>query len=79
MLVKGPLDIKYRNQVMWQMACMPERQWCDVVFYRPGVPVIETIHIERDNDKIAQLEKAVRQFLTTVDYEYQILCKAYPL
>jgi len=78
MLVKGPLDIKYKNQVMWQLACMPERQWCDVVFYRPGVPVIETIRIARDNDKIAQLEKAVQRFLITVDYEYQILCKVYP-
>src|SRR5262245_60465893 len=67
MLIKAPLDVKYKNQVMWQMACMPERQWCDVVFYRPGVPVIETIRVTRDDQKIADLERAVRVFLRDVE------------
>jgi hypothetical protein len=78
MLTKRPLDAKYRNQVLWQMACMPERQWCDVVFYREGIPVIEKVRVERDNEKIAMLERMVKQFLAEVESEYELLCKGYP-
>jgi len=78
MLTKYPLDTKYRNQVMWQMACMPERKWCDVVFYREGIPVIETIRVDRDDEAIALMEREVITFLAEVESEYQLLCKSYP-
>jgi hypothetical protein len=76
MLTAHPLDKKYRDQVTWQMACTG-RKWCDVVFYRDGLP-LEIIRIERDDGAIAQMEQAVRQFLAEVDSEYQMLCKRYP-
>jgi putative phage-type endonuclease len=76
MLTKHPLDKKYRDQVMWQLACTG-RQWGDVVFYRDGCP-LEIIHIERDETYIKLLESAVRAFLAEVDADYQLLCKMQP-
>lgn len=77
MLVGSAVDKKYRDQVMWQLACCPKRKWADLVFYREGLP-LEIIRIERDDQAIAQMEQAVRQFLAEVDSEYQMLCKRHP-
>ena len=71
------IDKKYRDQVMWQMACCPERKWADVVFFREGLP-LEIIRIYRDRQYIEHLEHAVRDFLAEVESEYQMLCKAHP-
>ena len=78
MLCKYPLDVKYKQQVMWQMACLPDRQWCDVVFYRAGIPVIDKVRVERDNDYIKRLETAVIAFLAEVEADYQLLRKMQP-
>jgi len=77
MLVGTALDKNYHDQVMWQMACCPERQWADVVFYREGLP-LEIIRVNRDPTFIAFLERIVREFLAEVESEYQMLCKAHP-
>lgn len=77
MLVGMTLDKAYRNQVMWQMACCPERKWADVVFYREGLP-LKIINVRRDGELVGALENQVREFLAEVEAEYAMLCKARP-
>jgi hypothetical protein len=56
---------------------MPQRQWCDVVFYREGLPLV-VVRVDRDPHLIELLERAVNQFLAEVESEYQLLCKVHP-
>ena len=56
---------KYITQMQWQMACA-ERDWCDFVSFDPRMPEHLNIwihRIERDEKKIAELEKLVAEFL----------------
>lgn len=72
-LLNDAIADKYIVQMQWQMACA-ERSWCDFISYDPRLPLDMQMfvkRIERDNDRIAELEGEVRVFLgeveTTVD------------
>lgn len=67
-LLSGAVPDKYVKQALWQMACTG-RQWVDYVSYDPRWP--ETMRlwvkrIERDDDKIADLEREAIAFLQEV-------------
>jgi putative phage-type endonuclease len=69
LLGRGFAD-KYVKQVMWQMACLPERQWADLVSYDPRLPESMRLFIQRvhrDDKLIAELEAEVSAFLAEVD------------
>ena len=60
---------KYALQIQWQLACTL-RDWCDFVSYDPRLPPkfqLLVIPVERDTEQIEQLEKAVIEFLASVD------------
>jgi putative phage-type endonuclease len=64
-LLNGTIPKKYILQMQWQMACT-ERKWCDFVSFDPRLPEdlrMFVKRIDRDNDKIAELEKGVSDFL----------------
>ena len=65
----GVVPTKYRNQMLWQMACT-ERGWCDFVSFRPDLPEhlqLFVIRFQRDEVKIKELTIAVNAFLAQVD------------
>jgi len=56
---------KYFVQMQWQMACTG-RRWCDFVSYDPRLPEatqLYVVRIQRDDARIAELEKEVTSFL----------------
>jgi len=64
------IDPDYITQVQWQMACRPERKWCDWVSFDPRLPATMQLcihRVPRDAAKIEQLEKEVRDFLAELD------------
>jgi putative phage-type endonuclease len=64
-LLTGKIDPDYITQMQWQMACTG-RQWCDWVSYDPRMPESLKLFIqrvERDQDRIDELEAAVLGFL----------------
>jgi hypothetical protein len=69
-LLKGFLPEEYKPQMRAQLACMPERQWCDFVSYHPHFPAHLQLFVRRfyrDEPKIAEIETKVCQFLAEVD------------
>jgi len=72
---------KYRKQVLWQMACTG-RQWCDLAYYDPRLPVemqLHVVRIERDNAAIAEMEVEVSAFLAEVEAKVTSLRDRFPL
>lgn len=66
----GSVSGGYIKQMQWQMACRPERQWCDWVSYDPRMPASMRLFIQRvprDNAAIAALEKEVIAFLSELN------------
>ena len=68
-LLKGDVPEKYLKQIGWQLACYPQRAWCDFVSYDPRLPeqmqlFVKRVH--RDDALIAELETEVAKFLTEV-------------
>lgn len=60
---------QYEPQMMWQMACDPERQWNDFVSFHPKLPKRYRVFIKRlyrDNNRIAEMEDKVKKFLAEV-------------
>lgn len=79
-LLGGTIPNKYVTQVQYQMACCPERQWCDWVSFDPRLPHRMRLFVQRmqrDNERIAELEKQVRIFLAEVDAKVEELRKRY--
>jgi putative phage-type endonuclease len=57
-------------QIHWQMACCPDRKWCDYSSQDPRLPdhLREfRLRVMRDDAAIAELEKLVSEFLAEVD------------
>lgn len=78
-LLTGKVPEKYVTQCQWQLACC-ERKWADFVSYSPVFPPgmqLATKRIERDDAKIAELEKAVTEFLAEVEAKVQGLRRLY--
>ena len=68
-LRSGEPKPEYMLQMLWQMACTG-RQWCDFVSYDDRLPehlAYRCIRIERDNDKIAEIEAEVIAFLAELN------------
>jgi putative phage-type endonuclease len=64
-LLSGKIDPDYITQMQWQMACTG-RQWCDWVSYDPRMPESLKLfveRVERDQERIDELEAAVLGFL----------------
>jgi putative phage-type endonuclease len=60
---------KYVKQMQWQMACAG-RQWVDFVSFDPRMPEhlrLFVERVERDDEQISEIEKAVREFLAEID------------
>jgi putative phage-type endonuclease len=65
----GVVPTKYKNQMLWQMACT-ERDWCDFISFRPDLPErlqLFIVRFKRDEEKIKELTTAVNAFLVQVD------------
>jgi hypothetical protein len=65
-LLGEPISNAYMLQMMWQLACCPERRWVDFVSYDPRQLEhlsMKVIRVHRDPDIIRGLEDEARQFL----------------
>lgn len=63
------IPAKYETQMLWQMACTG-RDWCDFVSYDPRLPDdlrMFVKRLERNDDRIAELEDEVSKFLAELD------------
>lgn len=72
-LLNGKVQGKYYDQMQWQMACTG-RQWCDFVSFDPRMPEEMRLfvdRIDRDEQRIVELEHHVDQFL--VDIEMKVI------
>jgi putative phage-type endonuclease len=66
---------KYITQIQWQLACTG-RKWCDFVSFDPRMPEdlqLFVTRVERDDEKIAELEAGVIEFLNEVDQKIATL------
>lgn len=66
---------KYWIQMQTQM-CVTGRQWCDFVSYDPRMPErsqLLIVRIDRDEQFIEELEKEVKQFLSEVEVEVNLM------
>lgn len=66
---------KYLTQMQWQMACT-NRKWCDFVSYDPRLPEdlqLFVARVERDDERIAELEAAIGVFLGEVEADLAAL------
>jgi putative phage-type endonuclease len=64
-LLTERIDPDYITQMQWQMACTG-RKWCDWVSYDPRMPESLKLfvqRVERDQDRIDELEAAVLGFM----------------
>jgi len=61
---------QYYDQVQWQLACMPEKEFCDLVSYDPEMPdhlqgFVKRIY--RDDEYINNMQNAVIVFLSEIE------------
>jgi putative phage-type endonuclease len=69
MLLEETIPAKYLLQMQFQLSCTG-RQWCDFVSFDPRMPENAQLfikRIERDNDKIDEIETEILKFLLEVD------------
>jgi len=67
-LLGAAIPDKYIIQMQWQMACTG-REWCDFVSFDPRMPEELRLFVERmerDNERIKELEERVETFLAEV-------------
>jgi putative phage-type endonuclease len=67
-LLAGVPPADYQPQMLWQMACTG-RQWCDFVSYDPRLPgdlQFFLVRFQRDDERIAEMEKEVEKFNSEV-------------
>lgn len=79
-ILKGEVPADYQPQILWQMACTG-REWCDFVSYDPRLPShlqLFVKRLERDDKRIAEMEKEVEKFLAEVDETLAALNKLCP-
>lgn len=70
----------YITQMQWQMA-VTGRKWCDFVSFDPRFPESKQVFIqrvERDDKRIAELEKNVAEFLAEVEADLKALNEIKP-
>ena len=69
-LTQGKQLEQYYDQVMWQLACMPEKEFCDLVSFDPEMPdhlqgFVKRIY--RDDEYIKMMEDKVILFLQEIE------------
>lgn len=80
-LLSGVAPSKYIPQMQWQMACTG-RKWCDFCSYDPRLSdklKLFVVRVERDDEKIAEMETEVRKFLAEIEdtiNKLEALCQA---
>lgn len=68
-LLKGKIPTKYITQMQWQMACTG-RTWTDYASFDPRLPESMALfvkRVDRDNERIKDLEREVKTFLSEID------------
>jgi putative phage-type endonuclease len=78
-LLGGSTALKYRDQMMMQMACTG-RQWCDFVSFDPRMPAnmqLFVVRVLRDDKAIAEMEDEIRKFLAEMEAKLAKLEGAY--
>lgn len=78
-LLEEAIDARYIKQMQWQLACC-QRQWVDWVSYDPRLPESMRLfvrRVKRDDALIAELEKAVVDFLKEIDMKVGALRQRY--
>jgi len=73
----GGVPTDYQPQMLWQMA-VTGAKWCDFVSYDPRLPENLQLYIcrfERDDARIAEIEREVARFLDEVDCLVSTLTK----
>jgi len=83
MLLGDKIDPPYISQMMWQMACLPDRKWCDFVSYHDNAKLspkaqLNIRRLKRDDTLIAKMELEVTQFLIDLDATVDLVRKRYP-
>ena len=74
-LLSKKVPAKYITQMQWQMA-VTGRKWCDFMSFDPRFPEQHQVfiqRIERDDKRIAELEKDVAEFLAEVEADLKAL------
>lgn len=79
-LISETVPGNYLKQIQWQMACMPDRAWCDWFSYCPDLPetmalLIKRVH--RDDKAIATMEEEIEEFLNELDAKVETLRNRY--
>lgn len=66
--MEGIVPKEHRDQMHWNMACA-ERSWWDFVSYDPRIPGLElfVVRMQRDDQRIAEIEQRVAKFNSTVE------------
>lgn len=78
-LLSQAIPARYIIQMQWQMACTG-RKWCDFVSFDPRLPEEMKLwvhRVQRDDGRIAELEKEASIFLAEVDAKVAELRKLY--
>lgn len=81
-LKAGDVPKDYIPQINAQLACMPEREYCDFVSFDCRVPFGMQLFIRRhfrDRERIAELELEVRKFQAELAYELAELAGVRPV
>lgn len=76
-LLNKKIPDKYIVQMQWQMACAG-RQWCDFASFDPRMPEnlrLFVHRVERDSERITELETMIRMFLAELDQTIESLTK----
>jgi putative phage-type endonuclease len=68
-LTDGKQLEQYYDQVMWQLACMPEMEFCDLISFDPELTGLEGFvkRIYRDDEYIKMMEDKVILFLQEIE------------
>jgi putative phage-type endonuclease len=68
-------------QMQWQMACCPERQWCDFMSYNPDFPARMRMwdqRVPRHPALILELEREIAAFIRELERKVEQLRREYP-
>lgn len=78
LLTERAIPEKYVLQCLWQMACAG-RAWVDFASYNPDFPERMRLwvrRIDRNDERIAEMEREVKRFLSEVDEALAVLERA---
>lgn len=81
-LLGASIGNRYILQMQWQMACDPDREWCDWVSFFPSTDLPDRAclfikRVPRDDLLIKSLEDDARKFLEEVDQKTQAFRSEY--